>query len=161
MKIYINSRALIEREIDGSYYIAIQTRVKTGEQEKIEFPGGQIELYESIEEALRREIREETGLKLTEIIGNHNRSEYQDGARRVECITPTFAYQTLEGPIDSIGYFFVCRAEGEFTQKGDAAEKHRWIKVSDLASLVEDSPETFNWLTLAAAKHYIKFHSGR
>ena len=64
--------AIIEKNIDGIPHILLQTRQKPGGDEtngKLEIPAGKIREYEGIFDALRREVREETGLRITKISG--------------------------------------------------------------------------------------------
>ena len=62
--------AIIERNVNGKDYILIQKRYKEGDTDKLlEIPAGKIIEYEDIFQALRREIREKTGLKIKEIKG--------------------------------------------------------------------------------------------
>ena len=71
----VNSRAIIERTLDRTVEIVVQTRNKPGESEQIELPGGRIEPYESLVTALSREVKEETGLDVVEIEGEDTRVE--------------------------------------------------------------------------------------
>lgn len=60
--------AIIEKIINNEKYILIQTRQKENGAETngmLEVPAGKIREYENIFEALRREVREETGLTIT------------------------------------------------------------------------------------------------
>lgn len=64
--------AIIEKKENGKDYILIQTRQKENDchtNGMIEVVGGKIREYENIFSALAREVQEETGLKLTKIIG--------------------------------------------------------------------------------------------
>jgi 8-oxo-dGTP pyrophosphatase MutT (NUDIX family) len=70
---FVNSRAIIERSPNGTIEIVVQTRNKPDEPQKIELPGGRIEPFESLIQALIREVKEETGLDVIEIEGENTR----------------------------------------------------------------------------------------
>ena len=113
---FVNARAVLWREgVDGIEYL-VQTRDRPGQPQCLEFPGGTVEAHESLIEALKREVREETGLEVVEIEGQAVRHE--GGASTVECVEPFAAYQTTEG-LNGMGVYFRCRAEGELLEKGD------------------------------------------
>lgn len=153
---YINSRAIIERETATGREILLQIRCRPNEPERLELPGGQIEEYESILGALTREVKEETGLTVTEILDETDRTVWSDGPFTVECLRPFCVYQTTEGPIDSIGFFFRCRAQGELVQQGDGAYGHRWVPVAILTAQVKEQCGQFDWLTMAALQFYFR-----
>ncbi len=63
---------IIEKNINGIDYILVQDRCKeeaTSEFGLLEIPAGEIREFENIFDCLRREIWEETGLKVTNVRG--------------------------------------------------------------------------------------------
>lgn len=155
---YINARAIIERETETGTEVLLQMRDKPGQPRRLEFPGGQLEQYEGILDALAREVREETGLALVRVLDETRRHEWLSEAATVETLTPFFVYQTLRGPIDSVGFFFRCEASGELTGNGDEASGHEWWALGTLRTRFEAEPDSFDWLTQAALGHYLAAH---
>ena len=159
---YVNSRAIIERETAQGTEVLVQVRDRLDDGGTLELPGGTLDEYEPILEGLAREIREETGLRVTEILDSTGRLVWsaarQSGARdaEYECLRPAFVYQTLHGPIDSIGFFFRCRAAGLLTERGDLASGHRWLPISELRRLLAEQPQTFTGLSQAALAFYLR-----
>ncbi|WP_235075127.1 NUDIX hydrolase [Paenibacillus alvei] len=155
---FVNSRAIIERDFNNERQIVIQTRNKPNESLKIELPGGRIEPYESLTQALRREVREETGLEVTEIEGEDTRIDTTgiDPEFEVECMKPFGAYQTIRGPIDSVGYYFRCKAEGEIVKSGDETTDIKWITIKELSDLINSNPLQFSNVDRAGIIYYLK-----
>ncbi|HWI63253.1 MAG TPA: NUDIX domain-containing protein [Symbiobacteriaceae bacterium] len=153
---YVNSRAIIERETAGGTEILLQVRDRPNEPQQLELPGGQIEEYESILGALAREVKEETGLTVTAILDETDQTVWSDGLVTVECLRPFCAYQTTQGPIDSIGFYFRVHAEGDLLHRGDGSYGHRWVPVRDLAAQVAAAPGQFSWLTNGVLQHYFR-----
>lgn len=152
---YVNTRAIIERQIDDHIEIVIQNRVKPNEPLTIELPGGRIEPFESLIQALKREVKEETGLDLSEIEGEELRIVTTGNYFEVECVKPFVAYQTVKGPVDSLGYYFRCKAIGELLKSGDETSGIRWIKIKDLRALLEDNPLQFSDIDRAGIQYYL------
>jgi hypothetical protein len=108
------------------------------------------------------EMREETGLEVTEILDDGGRIVWTgvrpDGTpgAAYECLRPAFVCQTLRGPFDSIGFFFRCRARGELVAQEDLASGRRWVAVTELRRVLAAAPETFNGLSQAALAFYLR-----
>ncbi|RCW45446.1 NUDIX hydrolase [Paenibacillus prosopidis] len=155
---YVNSRAIIERISNQETEIVIQCRTKINEPLKIELPGGRIEPFESLTDALKREVKEETGLDIYEIEGEDTRIDTVgiNSNFEVECIRPFAAYQTIKGPIDSVGYYFRCKAEGVLVPTGDETTNIKWINLRELNKLINDDPMQFSDVDRAGILYYLK-----
>jgi len=154
---YVNARAIIERGNGEETEVLLQVAARPDTPPSLEFPGGRLEEFEPILDALRREVFEETGLRVTHVLGSPNQTLAESVDAAVEFLTPFCAYQTVRGPVDSIGCFFRCHAEGELLHEGDAAYGHRWVRVNDLEQELARSPEQFHWLTQGALRFYLQW----
>ena len=147
---HCNTGAIIDRNGQSGPEILVQVRNKPQESGKsIELPGGRFEEFESLVGALRREVREETGLELSFIEGLETRIETNGADTNMECIKPFAVYQTLRGPVDSMGVYFRCHAEGRLLEVGDDTERPHWIAVSEIKRLMSDDPERFSFVDRA------------
>lgn len=157
---YVNARAIIENEVDGVSAILVQTRNKPYEGGKwLELPGGRVEEFESLISALRREIREETGLEIILINGEDTRLETGSADGNVECLAPFAVYQTIHGPVDSMGVYFLCQAKGELVVAGDETEDIQWMPVVQVAEWMKTDPEKFDWVDRAGLMFYLRYKS--
>ncbi|NTX99424.1 NUDIX domain-containing protein [Deinococcus sp. JMULE3] len=150
---YVNARAVIERDGEHGREVLLQVRAKPGQPRTLELPGGQLDPFESIPAALRREVMEETGLTVTAFLDDPRATTSSAPGGDVECLTPAFVYQTTRGPVDSVGFFFRVQVSGDPLTRGDHAEAPRWVPLRDLRTQIQTRPEDFNWLTLAALRH--------
>lgn len=149
--IYVNARAIIERKTSSRIQVVVQFRTKKG-QECYEFPGGRIEEYESLFDALIREVKEETGLDITYATGQDDYLKTENTLiHETECFRPYAIYQTTKGPFDSMGVYFKCQAEGELLSAGDDSRDIKWITLAELKALLETN---FSDIDRAGALYY-------
>lgn len=108
--IHVNVRGLLIRKYEGEIQLIIQLRKRAGEPEVYELPGGRINEYEKMLDGLKREVMEETGLKVTAVQNEENTvitsGDDSESSFSIECIKPFAAYQTIKGPVDSFGIYF-------------------------------------------------------
>jgi 8-oxo-dGTP pyrophosphatase MutT (NUDIX family) len=149
---YVNVRAIIERRSERGKQILIQLRTKPNER-FYELPGGRLNEYESLVDGLRREVFEETGLQLTAITGQTTRITVDMPNAEVECIEPLAVYQTLKGPVDSVGVYFLCEAEGELLEQGDDTANIQWLELEELKVIIDEG--RFSWVDTAGVKFYL------
>lgn len=137
--IYVNVRAFIIREQSGVEEVYVQRRMKAHEGKfPIELPGGQLEKYESLLDCLKREVKEETGFDVMEVVDPLKcvKTKSTQGFV-VECMSPFAVYQTVEGPVDSMGVYFKCYVSGQGLSIGDDSERVGWVTREELAQFVE------------------------
>jgi 8-oxo-dGTP diphosphatase len=75
---------------------------------------------------------------------------------KVECLAPLAVYQTVHGPVDSMGVYFRCKAEGQLLAVGDDTESGQWVQVDMLRAWLESEPERFSWIDRVGILFYLK-----
>jgi len=153
--IFFNARAVITK-FDKDEMVLIQRRVRTGEAETYEFPGGCVELGESIIDALKREVLEETGLTVSKIYGIESYDQYGD----IESIAPYSIYykqnywtNAVHDSYKSVGVHFKCETIGSPLEKGDDTDSIQWVSPMKLRALLNE-PNAFGEIDRGAAELY-------
>ena len=150
--------AIIEKSVAGDKYILIQTRQKEDgglTNGMLEIPAGKIREYEDIFTALRREVKEETGLRVTRIDGEELSVYTKIGEVTTVSFTPYCITQNLSGAYSIILHTFLVEAEGSILEKTNETENIHWMKIADLKKLIEDSPEDIFFMHINALKKYL------
>lgn len=149
--------AIIEKVIDNEKYILIQTRQKDDGNETngmIEIPAGKIREYEDIFAALRREVWEETGLKITKIYGEELSVSTQTSDVTTISFTPYCITQNLSGAYSIILHTFLCEAEGSLVESTNETENIHWVKISEMKQLLREHPEKIFFMHINALRKY-------
>lgn len=138
--IHVNARAIVIQKMNSETQILIQKRNKPGEPECYELPGGRINEYELITDAIKREVYEETGLEVVEIENQDSQivTYNHKDSFSIQCIRPFASYQTIQGPVDSFGVYFVCRAKGKLLAQGDDSLDVHWASYDEINTLIKD-----------------------
>ena len=150
--------AIIEKIINNEKYILIQTRQKEDGAETngmLEIPAGKIREYENIFEALRREVREETGLTITKILGEDNQISNFIKGNEVISYTPYCITQNLSGAYSIILNTFLCETEGELLTETNESQNIHWIKIEELKKILKNNPEKTFLLHVNALQKYL------
>ena len=150
--------AIIEKIINNEKYILIQTRQKEDGAETngmLEIPAGKIREYENVFVALRREVKEETGLIITKILGEDNQISNFIKGNEVISYTPYCITQNLSGVYSIILNTFLCEAEGELLTETNESQNIHWIKIEELKKILKNNPEKIFLFHINALQKYL------
>ena len=150
--------AIIEKIVNNEKYILIQARQKEDGAESngmLELPAGKIREYENIFEALRREVKEETGLSITKILGEDNQISNFIKGNEVISYTPYCITQNLSGAYSIILNTFLCEAKGELLTETNESQNIHWIKIKELKKIFKNYPEKIFLLHINALQKYL------
>jgi 8-oxo-dGTP pyrophosphatase MutT (NUDIX family) len=154
--------AIIEKSEDGKRYIFVQTRWKPQASPMylglLEIPAGGIDSYENVYDAIRREVREETGLEITRFIDDDQTSviEARPGDTSL-AFRPFICQQVLEtnGGLPWVGFVFRCETTDTIRMEPSEAKDPRWITIDELDEIVTKTPERVFSLQIATLRYYI------
>ena len=151
--------AIIEKKINGEKFILVQERQKEDggkENGMLEIPAGKIREYENIFEALRREVKEETGLIITKIDGEESSTQSNVNGDQVISFQPYCVTQNLSGAYSLILNTFICEADGVLAESTDETQNIRWEKADLIRDILKANPKKFFLMHVNALKKYFK-----
>ncbi|MDO8499497.1 MAG: NUDIX domain-containing protein [bacterium] len=155
--------AIIERAGATETEILIQTRWKPEDDPvysgTIEIPGGWVDQYENIYDALKREILEETGLRVTKIKPDIKTKTFSPRDDGNFAFVPFCCEQQTKGGMPWIGFVFICEVENKKPiAQAEEVKDIRWIKKSELKKMLEETPEKFFTLNIGALSYYVNYN---
>ncbi|HZK70528.1 MAG TPA: NUDIX domain-containing protein [Clostridia bacterium] len=122
----------------------------------IEIPAGKIREYENIFDCLRREIKEETGLDVTEIEGELESSTCVANGYKVINYNPFNCSQNIDGYYPIMVQIFICRVNGELLKKTNETKNIRWISLDELSLLLDENESYFYPMHIITLKKYLE-----
>lgn len=149
-----NVAAIVRDESGG--HLLLQRRDKPGEPVRgmLEIPGGRWRAGEAPDEAVAREVAEETGIGLVALPGPVERVETAPN-RACAIARPVAVINGLEGTYPSLHVLFECVGRGEpHPQPGETADP-RWWPIAEVVNLLEQRPEEFVDQTRAMLMAYL------
>lgn len=150
--------ALIIKEEQGVEHVLFQERWKECNPEEkglLEIPAGKIRAYENIFDTLRREVKEETGLIVSDIYGEDRALIYENGKYRVINFSPFSCSQNLIGDYPIMVFTFICRADGALLNQSDESQNYKWISVLDLKKMIEADSHAFYPMHVSTLEKYL------
>lgn len=150
---------IIVNKLEGVDYILIQDRWKENggkENGLIEIPAGKIREFENIFDCLRREIWEETGLKVIEIEGEKDALLIEANGYKVINYIPFACSQNLEGNYPIMVQTFICKTEGQVLERTNETRNIRWVSLHQLKEMLNNNEKLFYPMHIATLKKYVK-----
>lgn len=150
---------IIEKNIDGIDCILVQDRCKDEarlEYGLLEIPAGKVREFENVFDCLRREIWEETGLKVTNIQGENEAIVLESNGYKVLNYTPFSCSQNIQGTYPIMVQTFICKADGELLNKSNESKNIRWIPLIELKELLEGDKSLFYPMHVTTLEKYLK-----
>jgi 8-oxo-dGTP pyrophosphatase MutT (NUDIX family) len=154
--------AIIEKTEDGKQYVLMQTRWKPKASPDylgvLEIPAGGIDGYENAYDAVKREVREETGLEITRFIDDERTSiMYTRPGDASIAFRPFLCQQVLEtnGGLPWVGFVFRCEATGTIEMQTSEAKDPRWVSIEELDEILRTTPEKIFSLQFATLRYYV------
>jgi len=126
--------------------VLLQRRDKPGEvvRGRIEVPGGRWGAGEAAATAVAREVLEETGVTVVEMISEGTRHEHSP-AMAIEATHPAAVVVGLNGAYPALLVVYECIGVGSpQPQAGETADP-AWWQIDDVRSHLANDPEDFVW----------------
>jgi len=154
--------AIIERERNGELEVLIQTRWKPENDPvysgTLEIPAGGMNKYENVYDAVKREVFEETGLKVIGFKPDIKTKKYSPKDDDCFAFVPFCCQQQLKGGLPRVGFVFLCEVEDGILKPAKREVKSiEWIDKTKLRRIVEETPEKIFTLQLGVLDYYLNY----
>ncbi len=152
--------AIIERQRGAITEVLVQVRWKP-ERDPVysgtfEIPAGGVGLCESVYDALKREVLEETGLRVIGFRPDVRTRTHSQHGDDVFAFIPFCCQQQLSGTA-RVGFVFVCTVEGtDPVPAPDEVREITWMGTAELRRLIDESPERIFTFQLPVLEFYLR-----
>ena len=149
---------IIVKEINGVKNILMQTRIKPEspcENGLLEIPAGKIQAFENIFDTLKREIKEETGLDVVEILGENLSTIYEGNSYKVVNFMPFSCSQNLIGDYPIMVFVFICTVTGELLPFSGESKDYKWISIAELKQIIAETPQSLYPMHIGTLEKYV------
>lgn len=151
--------AIIERPHAGQMEVLLQTRWKPNRDPlysgTFEIPCGGLDPQETVYDALRREVFEETGLRVTGFRPDVKTPVHSRNGDDVFAFVPFCCQQQTSG-LTRVGFVFVCTvADGDPVPAPAEVKDIAWVPIPGLRQLLARSPERFFTLQVPVLQFYL------
>jgi len=150
---------IIEKKINGRKHILLQKRDKAGSTEEkglLEIPAGKVREFENLFDCLKREVFEETGLKVVEIIGADPNSIIVRNNYTVQGFEPFYVSQNTSGDYPILIITFICRSIGKKLVSSDESSDIQWCPLDEIRKKLIDNPDAFYAMHITALNKYLQ-----
>jgi len=125
-----------------------------------EIPGGRVNNYENIFDALQREVKEECGLKIITCRSSFRGKLLKVGQFEQSMVFQPFICQQVLTKNNGrlwFGFVFLCEVEGELKMQKGETKDPRWISLEELEKLLDEQPEKIFPHQYQALKYYLEW----
>lgn len=154
---------ILERMEGNVKKIFLQTRWKPKTSPMysglLEIPGGRINNYENVFNAISREVQEECGLKIISYRSTFRGELYKMGQIEQSMIFQPFICQQVLANDNGrpwFGFVFICEVEGEPKMQKDETKDPQWVSLEELEKLLNEKPEKIFPHQYQALKYYVE-----
>lgn len=133
--------------------ILLQRRDKPGEpvQGRLEVPGGRWGAGEAAADAVAREVLEETGVTITEMVSDGVRHDFSPELS-IEATHPAVVVAGLNGAYPALLVVYECVGVGTPRPLHGETSVPAWWKVADVLAHLTGDPEDFVWQAATALR---------
>lgn len=155
---------IIEKEINNKTHILIQTRHKPSIDPiysgTFEIPSGIVEKYETVLDAAKREVKEETGLDIKLISKNINVYRGSRDDIVINNIEPFCVTQQIKGGRSYLNLAYICCVNNKnvkLVENINETKNPHWVNLKQLDHLLNHQKSNLFLLNLPVLKKYLDY----